>query len=615
MRRTNSLSLRWKLMAPFVLLTIVWASTGTFLLARSASSRAEARVESDLQREAQAAATSFADLVATDIELVRLAAHTDGVLPALINSDPTALEGLLKPLLINSRAQLIAVVDSTGQEKIGVWRDKTEAGARLPVALRSSMGQVQDTASDKSVSITTSDRGKLLIASGSIRDGDARVGSLVVGTFASTLADRLSSAVRGPVALYDSSAELVATAGKVEPVARSVITNQRPERIRIGDTAVSTITLSGRGGTVVARLALFKPTEGVATELGKTAGGIALLGIAAIAAVFGIGLLVARAITAPLGRVAATAGAIANGDLSQRAKVRQGDEIGRLGAAFNEMADRLQTSYEELEKRVEERTNELTVANEALARVGQAKSEFLANMSHELRTPLNAVIGYSELMADPYFGPLKGAEVRRQAKAINQSGKHLLELINDVLDLSKIEAGRLTLNIEQVHIRKTIKQVVGLVQTLADAKQIRLRTKIAASPVAVYADEKRFRQILLNLLSNAIKFTPDGGTVTIRSGECDEFDKDGEGYLWIQVIDTGIGIADEFRSKVFEQFLQVDGSYARQQEGTGLGLALTKRLVEMHGGHIDVESEVGKGSEFRFTLRNVQVRKRVWKAS
>jgi signal transduction histidine kinase len=605
----NAVSLRWKLMAPFILLTLVSASTGTFLLTRAASNRAEVRIQTDLQRQSQAATDSFADLVATQIELVRLGAHTEGVLESLRSHDTANLETLLRPLLLNSRAQLIEVIDSQGNELIAIWRDKALPAAELPASLRTKLNATQETSgTDKSVLMTDSARGSVLIAAGSIREGEQRVGTLVVGTFARSVAERLATTVRGPVGLYDPSGVRIGGSGKQPVLTPKLVLTAKSGKDRVDGTAVSVAELIGRGGSVVARVAVFKPTESIAAELGNTATGIALLGIASIAAVFGIGMAVAKAITAPLARVAATAAAIAEGDLSQRARVRKGDEIGQLGAAFNAMADRLQSSYEELERRVEERTNDLTIANEKLARVGQAKSEFLANMSHELRTPLNAIIGYSELLSDPYFGPLKSSDVRRQAKAINQSGQHLLDLINDVLDLSKIEAGKLVLNIDDVQVRKTVREVAGLMKPLADAKNIKLKVKVPATLTPLLADEKRFRQILLNLLSNAIKFTPDGGTVTVAAGMQ-------RGELWMEVIDTGIGIPDDYRSKVFEQFLQVDGSYARRQEGTGLGLALTRRLVEMHGGEISVMSEVGKGSCFRFTVRDKASRVKVKKAS
>jgi signal transduction histidine kinase len=326
------------------------------------------------------------------------------------------------------------------------------------------------------------------------------------------------------------------------------------------------------------------------------AAGLGLLAVLAVLAVAGAGLLVARGMVTRLHGISKAAGQIAGGNLSARAEVGGRDEIGALGASFNAMAERLQHSHELLEQRVGERTRDLTKANVELARIVRAKSEFLANISHELRTPLNAILGYSEVLADQaFFGPPTPAEVRRQAGAIHQSGRHLLALVNDLLDLAKVEAGRLDLHLDDVDFRTTMRDVLQLMDPLARSKGQTLRTRIGRAPTHVRADDKRLRQILLNLLSNAVKFTPDGGLITMEAAERG-------GSLTFTVADTGIGIAAEDQPRIFYPFLQVDGSYNRRQEGTGLGLSLTRELVELHGGRIWVESRKGQGSRFSFTI-------------
>jgi signal transduction histidine kinase len=326
------------------------------------------------------------------------------------------------------------------------------------------------------------------------------------------------------------------------------------------------------------------------------AAGLAVFAVFAVLAVAGAGLLVARGMVTRLHGISKAAGQIAEGNLSARADVAGGDEIGALGAAFNAMAERLQRSHELLEQRVGERTRDLTRANTELARIVRAKSDFLANISHELRTPLNAILGYSEVLTDQaFFGPPSSGEVRRQAGAIHQSGRHLLALVNDLLDLAKVEAGKLDLNLGDVDFRSTIRDVLMLMEPLARSKGQTLRTRIGRAPAHVPADDKRLRQILLNLLSNAVKFTPDGGLITVEATERG-------GSLQFTVSDTGIGIAAEEQPRIFYPFLQVDGSYNRRQEGTGLGLSLTRELVELHGGRIWVESKKGQGSRFSFTI-------------
>jgi PAS domain S-box-containing protein len=235
-----------------------------------------------------------------------------------------------------------------------------------------------------------------------------------------------------------------------------------------------------------------------------------------------------------------------------------------------------------------------------------AKSQFLANMSHELRTPLNAIIGFSEILADKTFGELNDRQLKYSNNILN-SGRHLLQLINDILDLAKVEAGRVELMRNTFSVAKALSEVQTIVKTLANKKHISLEFEVAPDLPALFADEAKFKQVMYNLLSNAIKFTPDGGKVFATAGIQNATSADasppGES-LRVAVTDTGIGIKVNDQERVFKEFEQVDSSYGRQQQGTGLGLALTKRLVEMHGGRIWVESEgvEGKGSSFIFLM-------------
>ena len=258
-----------------------------------------------------------------------------------------------------------------------------------------------------------------------------------------------------------------------------------------------------------------------------------------------------------------------------------------------ERSAQLRLSNEELKREIAERkrTEEaLLAAKEAAELANRSKSEFLANMSHELRTPLNAIIGFSEMIKTATFGPVGSPKYREYATDIYGSGQHLLNVITDILDISKIEAGKLELHEEPVDVPEAVESCLMLVNERAENAGLTLEIEIADDLPPLRADERKLKQILINLLSNAVKFTPEGGTVTTRVW----YHRD-DGYVF-QVADTGIGIAPDDIPKVLAPFGQVDSTLARKYEGTGLGLPLTKSLVEMHGGSFDLQSEPGVGT-------------------
>jgi PAS domain S-box-containing protein len=255
--------------------------------------------------------------------------------------------------------------------------------------------------------------------------------------------------------------------------------------------------------------------------------------------------------------------------------------------------ERLRRVQEEYTQRLAETNAELAMTNREIERANRLKSEFLASMSHELRTPLHTIIGFSELLGEELEGPLNEKQ-QRFVQHIHKDSLHLLELINDILDISKIEADRLELRPEPFDFTALVAESLASIRSLAEAKSHILETALDV-PTAVEADRLRIKQVLVNLLSNAIKFTPEGGRIRLEA-------RVQELFVVVSVSDTGVGIPVEEHDSIFDKFHQVGATTKGIREGTGLGLAITKRLVEQHGGMIQVESKPRQGSTFRFTL-------------
>ena len=261
------------------------------------------------------------------------------------------------------------------------------------------------------------------------------------------------------------------------------------------------------------------------------------------------------------------------------------DELGSLTDGFNEMLTQIQA-----------RNTELQIARKDAESANYAKTKFLATMSHELRTPLNAIIGFSEVIKDQSFGPVGNTQYCEYAHDIHDSGRHLLALINDILDLSKVESGAEELYEEEFEVPDLVRSVARLVRERAMKGGIALELDIRDDLPLLHADERKFKQVLVNLLANAIKFTEPGGVITFKA-----WCRADSGFVF-QVIDTGSGIAPEDIPKALSQFGQIDNDHNRQHEGTGLGLPLSKSLVELHGGSFDLQSKVGVGTTITMRL-------------
>jgi signal transduction histidine kinase len=319
--------------------------------------------------------------------------------------------------------------------------------------------------------------------------------------------------------------------------------------------------------------------------------------LAATGAMVAFYAITQRVILSPIRQLRAMVNNIAEGNYDVRSAIRTGDEYERLSEAFNHMLDNFVESQGKLQRanqQLDAKIAQLSGKNIELFRANKLKSEFLANMSHEFRTPLNAILGFAELLREKPATDVEKS--RRYAENILTSGRSLLMMINDLLDLAKAEAGKITLHIERTSIQQLCEGLSAFFLPLTEKKKLLLETEMDPKIPLVQTDAGKVQQILYNLLSNAIKFTPEGGQITIRAAMPDDV------TVRISVSDSGCGIPKEHQEKIFEKFRQLDGSITRLGDGTGLGLAICKHLTELLGGTIGLESEAGKGSTFRLEI-------------
>jgi signal transduction histidine kinase len=300
------------------------------------------------------------------------------------------------------------------------------------------------------------------------------------------------------------------------------------------------------------------------------------VGAASLLLALVLGLVLSWSLIRPIQQTEERLAEIAAGDFSRHVEVPNRDELGSLAVNLNRMNDELRRLYEELES------------------ASRHKSEFLANMSHELRTPLNAIIGFSELLQQQSFGALNEQQLVYVDDVLD-SGRHLLSLINDVLDLSKVEAGRMELDISDVSLRHVLESGLNMHSGRAVREGVALGLSLDPNEITIPADERRLLQVVFNLVSNAVKFTPAGGRIDVSALL-------NNGTVEVAVTDTGPGIAPEDQGLIFEEFGQARGDPGARNEGTGLGLPLSRRIIELHGGRLWAESGGGDGSTFRFTL-------------
>ena len=591
--RYRDLPIAAKLLVPFLISMLVWGVLGTQVLLSGTAREASGVASTRLAVALEVGRSTFSTAGARLIETVRFAAHTEGLGEALAQRDSVRLTALIEGIAANAGHESLSVVDATGSVVVTVRLESgnpvASTGGRADLAeiRHAARGDVQT----ESTIVLDGDRIRAVVAAKDL--GGAVVGAVVASERAEQIIADMAAGTGVRMTLFSSAGTRIAGAGAPVPF-RSVERDGLRSGYGDGSDRVETLyaplTASGR---VLGVLGMgIRASDAVPGGSART-NALGLLVAAAVLLALAIGWRASRSVSVPVGDLVAATKALEQGSLSTRAEVATRDEIGRLAESFNVMAAELQASHEELERKVAERTAELERVNAELARVSEAKSQFLATMSHELRTPLNAVIGFADFLGDPAFGPPSTKDVRRIARDIHASGTHLLTLINDLLDLAKIEAGKVEFEMRPVRLRDVVADVEAVCRSLAGAADLRLVVKIPARLPHVRADAGRVRQVLLNLIGNAIKFTPAGGSVTVSAAE-------DHGAVVVCVADTGPGMSPEEAAVIFEPFERAAG--ARGVEGAGLGLALTRRFVELHGGTIAVDSDPGRGSAFRFTL-------------
>ena len=447
--------------------------------------------------------------------------------------------------------------------------------------------------------VTAGPEGDPTLYVAALRDGQLAVGALDTDFFVD-LAGAIAFGRKGHAIIVDQAGQVLAHPRADWQRARRSLAELHPvQQIREGRAGVVTFESPALQVEVIAGytpvtgigwgVMVVQPVEELRDRATRVADSALIVIIVGMLAAALIGYLVAHYMTRPLRAVSQAVRRMAAGNTEARTRVSTGllvpEELRDLQTAFNAMAEAMERSKRE-EQAARERAEE----------ANRSKSAFLANMSHELRTPLNAVLGFSEVILAETFGKIGSARYTEYLQDIRTSARHLLALINDLLDLSRIEAGAMKLDDSWVVLAEALEESAAMFRDSCAGKGLALRLDLPAEAVTILADERALRQILINLLSNAVRHTPGGGEVAVGG----RFAPDGG--LAIFVADTGVGIPAADLERVLQPFEQVTRDQSRPQEGTGLGLSIVKQLVELHGGVLNLESEVGRGTRVTFTL-------------
>ncbi|MEO7803319.1 MAG: HAMP domain-containing sensor histidine kinase [Actinomycetota bacterium] len=599
------LPLFWKLLVPYVGLLVIIGTLGAFLITRDLASRAQGALNEQLLQVSLRAKALLHEKELYLLESANLGANLEGMADASRNRDAETIGALLTTVLaLKEDLNLVVVTDTSGVGLVEFSRESSEANPQRGVATKWSGNAFVDTALTDGTgkkaagSLEIGGRRSLAIAAPicSRVDPCTPVGVAIVATDLERLA---TQAAGGPQKRSHAGLTIFDTAGKV--LAKTDATPGKPVSVRIsgdtlvrrtekvGDTEVHTLYSTYEvQGNPVGMIALSLPSAPAFASVRGAAFRLVVILLFALAGIITVGALLSRFILAQTRPLLATNRALGQGDLSARAPVVTNDEIGELASGLNQMADQLQASYETLESRVEQRTEEIQ-------RLLRERTEFFASLSHELRTPIALVISHGEMLIDPDFRKTQRA-IEARGEVIRDSGQQLLAVVNDILDLARLEAGSVRVEIRDVSLAEVLAGLLATLRGLASAADIKLQVDVPATLPAVRADAARMREVILNLVDNAVKYTPRRGTVRVSLTAEQE-------RVSLSVADTGVGIPPEAQEHIFQPFFRAGGTETQRGEfSTGLGLAIAKKLVEAQSGEISFQSQLGQGTVFTVSL-------------
>ncbi len=603
--RVRDARLFWKLLMPFLVIILVGGMTAAFLTTRYLTSRASTQLDQSLLQRSVSAGGYLRDNEAKLVDAQRFAANVAGLPEAVATRDSAnAAAAMASALAVNQDLDLLAALDAKG---VGVAEFTATNGEFVqsvgsPFSGSRSVDRVLHGGDTEAVGapeiVLVGDRAMLTTA-GAVTRGDI-VGAMVAGVRLDTIVRAAAARVDGAVAIFDPSGHRVAASSArvfanrlPASVGRATTPVRQREHVN-GRSQATIYTAINESGVFVGTLAVDLPTAPAYAAVSGARTQLILIVLLVMAAVIALGAVVSRSVLRRINRLVETNRALGAGNLSVRVPALGRDEVGELGAGFNVMAEQLEASYADMERRVEERTEELQRLYQDVVRGNEARSDLFAAISHEFRTPIFAILAHAELMSDPELRPKGTRWVPEFADTISESAKILLRRVNDILELAKLENTELELNILPFSLSALVDGIRPQVGALARQAGLTLTMAVPSDLPEVLGDPHRVEQILLNLLSNAIKYNRPDGTVSVTATRA-------RSGVEIRIIDSGVGIPKKSGERIFEPFYRVPAS-AAVHSSSGLGLALAKRLTEAQGGTITFKSQVGVGTTFLLVL-------------